>query len=241
MRPLLAMDRSLKWPAVLLAVFFLAQAWLSSRLDHWVHPEPFESSQSGTLDPRIVSSLRAVAFLTGYKVLIGHVFWIRVIQYYGDAENGADHYSKLYDYCRLASDLNPQFISVYSYGAAALAYQLNREDEAFKLLQKGVQANPQDASLKLMYAALTYHGHSDYKKEIPFLETQIAQGNAPTMMVNILANTYMKVGRNEDAIRLWRHILATTDSDVTKDEAAKKLKELYAITKVKKVDEATKP
>lgn len=226
---------------MLLVAAFLAQAWVSSSLDHWVHPEPFDSSKSGTLDPRIVSSLRAVAFLTGYKVLVGHVFWIKVIQYYGDAENGADGYSKLYDYCRLASDLNPQFVSVYTFGAAALAYQLGREDEAFQLLRKGIQANPQDANLKLMYAALTYHGHSDYKKEIPFLEMQIAQGNAPTMLVNILANTYMKAGRNEDAIRLWRHILATTDSDVTKEEAAKKLKELYAITKVKKMGEATKP
>ena len=87
MRSFLAANRSVKWPLVVLVFAFLSQTWLSAKLDHWVHPEPFESSQSGTLDPRIVSSLRAAAFLTGYKVLIGHVFWIKVIQYYGDGQS----------------------------------------------------------------------------------------------------------------------------------------------------------
>jgi len=183
-------------------VIFLTQACLSSKLDRWVHPEPFANSEAGELDPKIVSSLRAAALLSGYKVLIGHVFWIRVIQYYADGTNGADKFSKLYDYCRLASDLNPQFISVYTYGSAALAYQLHRVDEAVNLLRKGIVANPQANNLKMLLAAIAYHDSANYEREIPFLEIQIAQGNAPTMLVNILANTYKKVGRTDDAIRL---------------------------------------
>jgi pentatricopeptide repeat protein len=106
-------------------------------------------------------------------------------------------------------------------------------NEGVELLQKGILANPTVNNLKLMLAAMTYHNSQDYAKEIPFLEIQIAQGNAPTMLVNILANTYKKAGRVDDAIRLWRQILQTTDSDVQKFEAAQKLKELYAIAKKK--------
>jgi len=226
-------EKPFKYAALSLTAFFILQVFLCVRLDKWVHPEPFESSQAGQLDPKIVSSLRAAALLSGYKVLVGHVFWIRVIQYYGDGSNGADHYAKLYDYCRLASDLNPQFLPVYTYGAAALSYQQNRMNEGVELLQKGILANPTVNNLKLMLAAMTYHNSQDYAKEIPFLEIQIAQGNAPTMLVNILANTYKKAGRVDDAIRLWRQILQTTDSDVQKFEAAQKLKELYAIAKKK--------
>lgn len=224
-------EKPIQYTALGLAVLFTLQVFLCVQLDKWVHPEPFESSQAGQLDPKIVSSLRAAALLSGYKVLVGHVFWIRVIQYYGDGSNGADHYAKLYDYCRLASDLNPQFLPVYTYGAATLAYQQNRMNEGVELLQKGILANPTANSLKLMLAAMTYHNSQDYAKEIPFLEIQIAQGNAPTMLVNILANTYTKAGRTDDAIRLWRQILQTTDSDVQKYEAAQKLKGLYAIAK----------
>lgn len=233
-------DSFLKLRLALTVVFFALQVFLSGKLDQWVHPEPFESSQTGQLDQKIVSSLRAAALLSGYKVLVGHVFWIRVIQYYGDGSNGADHYAKLYDYCRLASDLNPQFLPVYTYGAAVLAYQQNRMNEGVELLRKGILANPTANSLKLMLAAMTYHNSQDYAKEIPFLEIQIAQGNAPTMLVNILANTYTKAGRTEDAIRLWRQILQTTDSDVQKYEAAQRLKELYGIEK-KNPSEKVKP
>jgi len=216
-----------RWIVPIFLAAFVAQIWLADRLENWVHPVPFTASRSGTLDPKIVSSLRAAALLTGYKVLIGHAFWIEVIQYYADWDNAVDHFSKLYDYCRLASDLNPEFIPVYTYGAAALAYQLHRLDEAVKLLQKGILANPKENRLKLMLAAIEYHYQADYKTEIPFLEYQISQGNAPTMLINILANTYMKVGRDQDAIRLWQHILATTNSDSQKYEAAQKLKVLY--------------
>lgn len=231
MKTPMVQDSFLKLPLVLAVVFFTLQIFLSAKLDRWVHPEPFESSQAGQLDPKIVSSLRAAALLSGYKVLVGHVFWIRVIQYYGDGANSFDHYAKLYDYCRLASDLNPEFLPVYTYGAATLAYQQNRMNEGVELLRKGILANPTANNLKLMLAAMTYHDSKDYEKEIPFLEIQIAQGNAPTMLVNILANTYQKAGRIDDAIRLWRQILQTTDSDVQKYEAAQKLKELYAIAK----------
>jgi len=240
-KPTIFDSPALKWSALGLVVFFALQAFLSARLEKWVHPEPFENSQSGQLDPKIVSSLRAAAFLSGYKVLVGHAFWIRVIQYYGNASNGVDHYAKLYDYCRLASDLNPQFLPVYTYGAAALAYQVNRMDEAVRLLQKGIMANPNAISLKLMLAAMAYHNSQDYAREIPFLEIQIAQGNAPTMLINILANTYQKVGRINDAIRLWLQILKTTDSDVQKYEAAQRLKQLYAIEKKTPRSEKAKP
>jgi tetratricopeptide (TPR) repeat protein len=227
----MASDSPLKWAIPLAVVCFVTQIFLSSQLDQWVHPEPFETSKAGELDPKIVSSLRAAAFLSGYKVLIGHAFWIRVLQYYGDGANSGDRFAKLYDYCRLASDLNPQFLPVYTYGAAALAYQLHRMDEAVLLLHKGISANPTTNNLKLMLAAMTYHSNGDFQREIPFLELQIAQGNAPTMLVNILANVYEKAGRVDDAINLWLRILKTTNTDVQKYEASLALKKLYAIKK----------
>lgn len=224
-------DRSLRAAPYVIAAVFLLQAVLSNRLEKWVHPVPFEESAGFKIDKRIASTTRASALLSGYKVLIGHAFWIRVIQYYGDTDNAADHYAKLYDYCRLSSDLNPQFIPIYTYGAAALGFQLNRPIEAEQLLQKGIEANPKENRLKLMYAALVYQNSTDYGKSIPFLEVQIARGDAPTMLVNILANTYKEVGRYADAARLWKRILLTTDSDEEKIQAAQKLQEIKNLLK----------
>lgn len=228
-------DRILNWAPGLIMVVFLTQAFLSFRLESWVHPESFEvGGVYRKMDQRVSSTLRAVAFLSGYKVLVGHVFWIQVIQYYGDSDNAATRFSKLYDYCSLASDLNPQFISIYTFGAAALAFHLKRIDEATRLLEKGIKSNPHAERLKFLLAAILYQHTEKEEDLIPVLEEEAGRPDAPPMLVNILANTYKKVGRYQDAIRVWKKILQTGETDMQRITAAQKLQELYLITKVAK-------
>lgn len=213
---------------------FVFQALLSNRLEPWVHPSPFEASVVRSEDKQVASTLRAAAFLSGYKVLVGHLFWIRVIQYYGDDDNAATRYAKLYDYCSLASDLNPGFISIYTYGASALAFHLKRIDEASRLLEKGIRANPGAQRLKLLLAAIGFRNADRYDKIIPVLEEEAGRPDAPSMLVNILANTYEKVGRYGDALRLWQKILREAETDEQKITAAQKLQNLYALLKKEK-------
>ena len=226
----------LKYAPVPLVILFIAQAVLSTRLSGWIHPEPAEAFQALRMDKRVASTLRAAAFLSGYRVLVGHAFWIKVIQYYGDSFNSLDRYSKLYDYCSLASDLNPKFIPIYTLGASALAFHLGRIDEAARLLQKGINSNQQNTQLKLMLAAIAYQNLGEFDKVIPFLEAQIDQGDAPYMMVSILANAYKKAGRYGDAIKLWQKILRESDEPEQKIMAGIKLQELYAITNSSKTE-----
>jgi len=221
----------LKAAPFLLPLLFLLQASLSHRLDRWVHPKPFETVKTSTMDPKVSSAMRALAFLGGQKVLVGHIFWIHVAQYYGDTDNARDRYASMYDFCSLASDLNPRLTGIYTFGAAVLAFHVNRPEEAFRLLAKGIQANPQELGLKNLYAAILFRHSANYERAVPFLEAQIRMGEAPTMLVNILANTYAKVGRTQDAIRVWRTILTTAKTDEQRIIAAKELQELYARTK----------
>lgn len=224
----------LKMAPYLILFLFVSQAFFSSRLQAWVHPAPFESSPVQRMDKQVASTLRAVAFLTGTKVLVGHLFWIQVIQYYGDLDNASTRYAKLYDYCALASDLNPQFISIYTFGGNALAFHLNRIDQAAKLFEKGIKANPSAMRLKFLLAAIGYQHTEDYKMIIPVFEEEAGRPDAPPMLVNILANTYQKVGRYQDAIRVWKKLLREGDTDAQKIEAAQKLQELYATLKKEK-------
>ena len=217
-----------RWAPWVLLSAFLFQLFLSAGLEDRVHPVPFDPN-GGVFNRGVASTLRAVAFLSGRKVLAGHAFWIKVIQYYGDADNSADRYSKLFDYCSLASDLNPRFIAPYTFGAAALAFHLKRIDQAEKLLQKGILSNPKETRLKLMYAAIAFQNTEEYEKVIPFLEQQILRGDAPLMLINILANTYEKVGRFQDAVKLWQKILRDGDTNEERIIAAKNLQKLYVL------------
>jgi tetratricopeptide (TPR) repeat protein len=227
--------RSMKIACLFLAASFLAQAYLSSKLSRWVHPVALES-QGYAIEKNVPSTFRAVAFLSGFRLLASHTFWIQILLYYGDTTNSADRYSKMYSYCSLATDLNPHFIPTYQFGAAVLAFHVKRIDEAVRLLQKGIAANPpsKTAYLKVLMAAIAYQNAGNYDAVIPGLEALINSGDAPAMMVNILANTYQKVGRMEDAIRLWQKILKATDDQGEKIEAAQKLQGLYQVIKGKK-------
>jgi pentatricopeptide repeat protein len=212
------------WKIRILIAAFAIQVFTSGTLYSWVHPEPFVAQKIATDVP---SAVRAAGYLSGFRLLVGHLFWIRVIQYYGDIDNSLDRYAKLYDYCSLATDLNPHFIPIYTYGAAALSFHLKRPEQAVKLLQKGILANPSETRLKLIYAAIAYQNTEQYDKMIPFLEAQIQRGDAPEMLVNILANTYTKVGRYQDAVELWKRIIKYSDNQSEQIEAAQKLQSLY--------------
>ena len=220
-RPLIA-----DWRFHLLLVSFVVQGFLAHRLDPWAKPSSVALSLAGGA-PRFGSTVRAAADLTGLRVLVGHVFWFRIIQYYGDSENARDRYSRLFTYCSLAADLNPYYVPTYPFGAAPLAFHVHRPDEAIQLLERGIRANPKAVRLKLLLAAIGYQNRSEWDKVIPLLESQIGAGGAPTMLVNILANTYRSAGRYEDAIRLWRGIQKNASTDEERITSAQKLQELY--------------
>jgi tetratricopeptide (TPR) repeat protein len=234
MKPFLSWEWLLKWSLALIILFFTAQAILSNQLETWLHPETFAASKAQRMDKKVASTLRAVAFLGGFKVLAGHLFWIKVIQYYGDAENSITRYAKLYDYCVLASDLNPRFVSIYTYGAAALAFHLKRVDEATQLLEKGIKANPDAPRLKFLLAAIGFQNTDRYDLIIPALREEAGRPDAPTLLVNILANTYEKVGRFQEAIRLWQKVLREAATDEQRIVAGQKLQGLYILTKENK-------
>ncbi len=221
----------LQWAPWLIPVLFVLQAFFSSRLENWIHPTSFEASPVQRMDKRVASTLRAVAYVTGNKVLVGHLFWIGVIQYYGNDDNAGTRWAKLYDYCCLASDLNPQFISIYTFGANALAFHLKRYDQAAQLLAKGIKANPEAIRLKYLLAAIGFQSSDRVDLMIPVLEEEASRPDAPPLLVNILANTYEKMGRYEDAIQIWKKQLKEGDTDEKRIVAGQKLQEIYAILK----------
>jgi tetratricopeptide (TPR) repeat protein len=110
---------------------------------------------------------------------------------------------------------------------------LHRIDQAERLLQKGILSNPKEQSLQILLASILYEHSQQYEKLIPFLEAQIDQGDAPTVLIHILANTFQKLGRYQDAIALWKKRMRESTSDSQRIEAANYLQQLYRLQKQK--------
>jgi len=223
------------WPAwatqALLACGCLALAVLSVHgMEGYLRPEKGADLvlQKTQGEDRVPSTLRAVAYLAGFKIPASHLFWIETLQYYGDHVNAKERYKRLYEFCRLTTDLNPHFLKPYEFGASILGFQVGRPEEAVELLRRGIELNPKAHSLKLLLAAIGYQSSDRYQETLPLLEALAHSGEAPPVMLNILANTYLKAGRDRDAERLWRWILANAKDRERRELATRGLKTLYS-------------
>jgi len=65
--------------------------------------------------------------------------WFEVLQYSGDISFLLERGGKLYRKVDLATDMDPTFVHLYEFGAAALMWEVDRPKEALKLLDKGIE------------------------------------------------------------------------------------------------------
>lgn len=146
------MNASLKAAACLLVSLCLLvplQAWLDAQ------PKP-----AVTLDDALyLKSGRALkAFSLGFHGWLADLYWLRTIQYFGGqveaaqagnapvnlANTGHWKLDALPALLDIVTELDPQFIAAYRFGAAFLP-----EANAVELLERGLRANPADWRLAL--------------------------------------------------------------------------------------------
>src|SRR5262249_33701079 len=99
-------------------------------------------------DEVLVRSPKLMKALTGeYATLAADIYWTRAVQYYGGKRLGQDtNLESLWPLLDLATTLDPHLIPVYRFGATFLSEPeprgAGRPDLAVKLLERGLQANP---------------------------------------------------------------------------------------------------
>jgi tetratricopeptide (TPR) repeat protein len=172
--------------------------------------------------------------MAGMRRLAADMAYVQMLQYYGtDPEEEHEHESghihvdlgeeawadrrpgripneafpELAAYCGRATDLDPYFDYVYLFGAGALAFNLNRGDEALSLLAKGVRFNPNQTRFHLYAAAAAYRKSFEVDRVIQLLEQAAADPECPSMLQNILANIYKKKGDWRNAARIYLRLL----------------------------------
>ncbi|MBI3291321.1 MAG: tetratricopeptide repeat protein [Elusimicrobia bacterium] len=156
----------------------------------------------------------------GLRRLTADLAWIQLLLYYGTPEEGpgeesgghhhpdplsygGGRYERFLEYCQRVVRIDPSFITAYLYGAGALAWNLKRSDEAVELLQEGVQRNPQAWQFHKYLAAIGFKQRGEFAKVASLLEEAIRDPACPSMVINILGNTYKDEGRYPEALRVF--------------------------------------
>ncbi|MGA2091112.1 MAG: hypothetical protein ABSH12_06595 [Endomicrobiales bacterium] len=140
-------------------------------------------------------------------------------------------------YCSRITALDPYYYYAYLYGAGALAWNLNRPEEALNILEHGLSVLEKYGNtttrdvhqpywqLNLYASAIIYRKTGNFAGMINLLETAVRQPEAPNMIKGILANIYQKQNKYADALRLWIEIYSSNDPTY-RNHAQQKINEL---------------
>jgi tetratricopeptide (TPR) repeat protein len=122
-------------------------------------------------------------------------------------------FPRLREHILRAAALDPYFHYAYLFGAGALAFNLNRSDEALDLLRRGSAADPRFWRYRLYAGAIAYRNSAEPEKVVALLEEAMRYPDCPTMLMNILANLHKKRGDYRRAAEIYEQIVAASRDD----------------------------
>lgn len=183
------------------------------------------------------SALRVAGFLSlGMRRAAADVELIRLLVYYGTPEEGrhghewgGGEYPELGLRARRALDLDPSLRYAALVGAGALAFNLQRPDEALALLSHALSRDPGYWQYRAYAGAIAFHRKGDVESAIRLLEPALDEPDCPTLIKSMTAFLYRRTGQREKAVRLYRLIHSTSRDPGYRGQAERALRALGAL------------
>ena len=155
------------------------------------------------------SGLFARQAALGFETAAADAAWLRGIQYYGEHRLTDQKYERIGKVMSVVTDLDPQFLTAYVFGAFVLAQELRRPDEGLALLEKGRRANPESWLLAFETGFLHYVCRHDYEAAaLHFVRASRLPGH-PEYVERFAAFASQRAGNRGMAILLWKRVLLT--------------------------------
>ncbi len=151
----------------------------------------------------------------GMRRLAADLEFVRLLVYYGSTETGNEeaelatgggHYPEIGPRARRIADLDPTFSYAVQYGAGALAFNLNRPDEALDLLRRALAGDPDNPHYRQYIGAVAFAKHGDVRKVVELLEPMLSEPDCPAMIKSMAAFMYRRLGETGKAVALYEDI-----------------------------------
>lgn len=171
----------------------------------------------------------------GMRRLAADLELIRLLVYYGTPEpgqsesafeNGGGHFPEVGPRARRILDLDPSFSYAAFYAAGALAFNLERPDEALDLLETAGKNDPANAQYALYVAAVGLARKGDARRAVEALEPMLASPDCPTMLKSMAALMHRRLGHKKRAAEIYLDILGTSRDSGYRDIARRGLESM---------------
>jgi hypothetical protein len=230
--------KSAAWALLLVLLVGFAGVW---RLQRRVNIEREALHQEQ--DEVLVRSPKLMKMMTlEYSPLIADIYWTRAVQYYGGKRLGQDtNLESLWPLLDVATTLDPNLLPAYRFGATFLGQPeprgAGRPDLAVKLLERGMQSNPDAWRLNQDLGNIYYLELKDFPKAgQAYLDGSKKSGAAPWM--KIMAARFLEKGDSREiAALLWAEVLESSNDQTIKENARINLELLKSDEDIDQLDE----
>jgi tetratricopeptide (TPR) repeat protein len=197
-------SRKITWAAsLLLLAFFSGTVSLLRRVDGLRAAAPLD-------DVLYISSPKLLQRLSlGYNGLLADIYWTRAVQYFGGKHHvDANQYALLAPLLRITTELDPHLIVAYDFGASFLAPKPSEgaglPDEAVKLVQHGIQSNPDNWKLYYQLGFIYYMQLKNYRAATDAFDRGSRLPGAHPFMKVLAAQMAQHAGDSQMARALWQ-------------------------------------
>jgi len=152
----------------------------------------------------------------GHASLLADLVYIWAIQYYSDYEREDRYRYVEHVFGDVITRLDPHYVDAYWLGAVILSVEANDLQGALRLLDKGMQANPDNWILPYLAGWECYHAR-DMRRAAEYFSRATAVSGAPPAVRRMQAGALSRAGDLRDAIALWQAVR----DDPASDEASR--------------------
>jgi len=179
----------------------------------------------------------------GYDGLAACIYWTRAVQYFGYRHHYfATSYNLLAPLLEITTHLDPHLLVAYEFGTGFLAprppHGAGEPEEAVKLIQYGIEHNPENWRLYYDLGFVYYIDLGDYKKAAETFEHGSKIPNAHPFLKVLAAQMAQHAGEYDTARMLWSATYQTAQDQQIKENAVEHLRALRVDEDVQHLQEA---
>ena len=177
-----------------------------------------------------------------YAPLMAAIYWTRAVQYYGEKHRlHQANLELLWPLLNIATTLDPQILPAYRFGSIFVGEKApggaGRPDLAVDLLNRGIQANPDEWRLYQDLGNLYYFDLKDYPKAAAAFEEGSKNPNALIWMKVMAAKIAAEGESPETSYFLWQQVYETTKVPEIKKNAEEHLILMRAELEMKAINQ----
>jgi len=164
--------------------------------------------------------------LLGYHHLGADVLWLRLVQVLGKKRNSLDEYEWMYHALDVITTLDPQYAYAYYAGGVILGDLANRPDLSNRLLEKGVDANPNVWNIPFLLGYNYYFLLNDPAKGAEYIMRAASLPDGPSYLPGLATRMAAEAGSPDTALAFLEARLRETQDPEMREVLAYRMKEV---------------